>query len=132
MSPRCKILIIDDDQDDIGILSETLALCGADSIHYVFTAVAAFAYLESVDPANLPVLIISDHYLPGITGFEFMKDLKSMEKYKHILVIILSSHHTEDEIRQYCEMGALDYLEKPSTYDEYVRVAAEITRKARL
>jgi DNA-binding response OmpR family regulator len=61
-----------------------------------------------------------------------MKDVKEMEKYKHIPVVILSSDRSEKEIQKYREMGALDYLEKPSTYEEYVKVAADIKRKAGL
>jgi DNA-binding response OmpR family regulator len=41
-----------------------------------------------------------------------------MEKYKHIHVIVLSTIKSPREIKTYLEMGALDYIEKPSSYDE--------------
>ena len=127
---RCKILIIDDDQDDVAILSEAFSQAGVDGVHYVFTAMQAFMYLEEVEKDCLPKLIVTDHYLPGMTGAEFLKDLKGMEKYSHIHVIVLSTHKTAKEIERYKVMGAIDYIKKPVTYDEYFDVAAEIRRKA--
>ena len=128
----CRILIIDDDEDDVAILSEAFLQCGVDSVHYVFSGMQAFIYLEGVEHSCLPKLIVTDHFLPGMTGMEFVKDLKGMEKYKQIHVIVLSSDKTPKEIEGYKQMGADDYLLKPSSYDEYVKVAADMKRKAGL
>jgi response regulator of citrate/malate metabolism len=68
-------------------------------------------------------------YLPGITGMAFLADLKRMDKYKHIHVIVLPSVKSRDEIEKYKQLGAVDYLVKPSSYKEYVRVAKEITER---
>jgi CheY-like chemotaxis protein len=129
---KCKILIIDDDKDDVEILADAFSQCGVDSVHYVFTAMQAFIYLQEVGEDCLPRLIVTDHFLPGITGAEFLKDLKGMEKYKHIPLIVLASTKSDKEIELYREMGALDYMIKPITYDDYVKVAAEIKSKAQL
>ena len=56
-------------------------------------------------------------------------DLKKMDKYKHIHVIVISSGKSDKEIERFKEMGAYDYLQKPSTYDEYMKVAADIKKK---
>jgi CheY-like chemotaxis protein len=128
-----KILIIDDDTDDVEILVEAFTQSGVDGVHYVHSAMEAFIYLENIlDEKDLPKLIVTDLYLPGITGAEFLKDLKSMDKYKHIHVIVLSSLKSEDEIEKYRKMGASDYLVKPSTYNEYLEVAANINSKVSL
>lgn len=55
-----------------------------------------------------------------------------MEKYMHIPVVVLSTIKTDKEIERYRQMGAIDYLIKPATYDEYIKVAAEIKRKVDL
>ena len=91
----CKILIIDDDEDDVELLSEAFLQCGVDEVHYVFSAMQAFLYLQEMEHDCLPKLIITDHFLPGLTGAEFLKDLKGMEKYKHIHVIVLSTVKTD-------------------------------------
>ena len=79
----CKLLIIDDDKEDVEILTEAFSECGVNEIQYVFSAMQAFMYLQSIDnKEDLPKLIITDLYLPGISGKEFLTDLKRMEKYQ--------------------------------------------------
>jgi CheY-like chemotaxis protein len=126
----CKILIIDDDTDDVEILADAFTQSGVDGVHYVHTAMQAFVYLEGIkDPQNLPRLIVTDLYLPGISGPEFLKDLKDMERYKHIPVVVLSSIKTEAQIEKYRQMGAADYLVKPVTYEEYLKVANDLAQR---
>lgn len=126
----CKILIIDDDEDDIGLLSEAFSQCGVNGVHYVFSAIKAFMYLEEVEKDCLPKLLVTDLYLPGMSGAEFIADLKNMVKYQHIHVVILSTNKNANELEKCQQMGALDYLVKPSTFEEYVQVASEIRRRA--
>ena len=106
---HCKILIIDDDTDDVEILADAFTRSGVDSVHYVHTAMQAFMYLESVtEPELLP---------------------KGMDRYRHIPVVVLSTIKTESQIEQYRQMGAEDYLRKPVTYEEYLEVAKYIASK---
>ena len=128
----CKILIIDDDEDDVQVLADAFTQCGVDSVHYVFTAMQAFMYLQEKEHDFLPKLIITDHFLPGMTGAEFLKDLKAMDKYKHIPVIVLSTTKSEKELEKYRKMGAMDYLIKPVSYEDYVRVAADVKSKVQI
>lgn len=125
-----KVLIVDDDTDDVEILADAFTQSGVESVHYVNSAMQAFMYLQSVDEKdNLPKLIVTDLYLPGITGADFLKDLKGMDKYKHIHVIVLSGTKTQEQIEEMKQMGAEDYLIKPSSYKEYLKVAQEIKNK---
>lgn len=126
----CKILMIDDDEDDVEILANAFLQSGVNAVHHVKTAMQAFMYLETVAYECLPKLIITDNFLPGISGKEFLADLKRMEKYQHIPVVVLSTSKTDDEIEDYQKMGILDYVIKPSSYDEYVTVAKNIMAKA--
>lgn len=122
----CKILVIDDDDDDVEILTNAFLESGVESMHYVKTAMEAFMYLETLDAGSLPKLIITDNFLPGISGKEFLADLKGMNKYKHIPVVVFSTSKSEDEIEVYKKIGIMDYLVKPSSYDEYLQVAAKL------
>lgn len=128
----CKILMIDDDDDDVEILVDAFMRSGVDAVHHVKTAMQAFMYLETVEHECLPKLIITDNFLPGISGKEFLADLKGMEKYKQIPVVVLSTSKTDEEIEEYQKIGILDYVIKPSSYDEYVKVAETIQAKALL
>ncbi|OQP47829.1 response regulator [Niastella populi] len=128
----CKILMIDDDEDDIEILANAFLQAGLNGVHHVKTAMQAFMYLESVKHECLPKLIVTDNLLPGISGKEFLTGLKGMEKYKHTPVVVLSTSKIDDEIAEYRKIGILDYVVKPSSYDEYVQVAENIRTKVLL
>jgi CheY-like chemotaxis protein len=128
-----KVLIVDDDTDDVEILADAFTQSGVENVHYVHSAMQAFMYLQSVEnKESLPKLIVTDLYLPGISGAQLIADLKGMDKYKHIHVVVLSSFKTEEEIEKYKQMGADDYLAKPSSYDEYVQVAKMMSEKIAL
>ena len=132
MTP-CKILIIDDDRDDVEILADAFQQCGVDSVHYVYTAMEAFIYLETLlSRKDYPRLIITDMYIPGITAAEFLIDLKKMNPYKEIPVIVLSTSKAEREIEKARLLGAESYLVKPNTYDEYMKVAGDIKSRVGL
>jgi len=124
-----KILIIDDDTDDVEILSDAFSKSGVESVHYVHSAMEAFIYLEQLEAGEMPKLIVTDMYLPGITGAEFLVDLKKMKRYKDIHVVVLSTIKSAVEIERYKQMGALDYLQKPSSYEEYLQVAERIKKR---
>jgi len=67
---------------------------------YLFSAMQVFNYLQTVElKEQLPKLIVTDMFLPVISGEEFLKDLKGMDKYKHIHMITLSSVKTPKEIK---------------------------------
>ncbi|MDY6820519.1 MAG: winged helix-turn-helix domain-containing protein [Deferribacterota bacterium] len=60
-----------------------------------------------------PDLILLDLMLPGLKGEQFLNILKKNEKYKNILVIVISAKDKEDDIVKCLESGADDYLVKP-------------------
>ncbi|WP_018615805.1 response regulator [Segetibacter koreensis] len=123
---HCDILIIDDDIDDIEILTEALNESGVEKVHFVYSPKEAFQYLDEVHPAYMPKVIVTDFYLPATTGAEFLADIKKMDKHKNLKVLILSSEKSEKEIDKFREMGAVDYLVKPSSYHDYLGVAVGI------
>ncbi|HEX8331879.1 MAG TPA: response regulator [Segetibacter sp.] len=129
---HCEILIIDDDKDDVELLSEAFSKYGVQHIHHVTSVPEAYKYLEEVHPECIPKLIITDLYLPMITGDDFLKQIKSTEKYKDVHVVILSSVRVDSELVRLKEMGASDFLAKPMSYDEYLEMASEIKSKVGL
>ncbi|TDH28899.1 response regulator [Segetibacter sp. 3557_3] len=131
MTP-CKILIIDDDEDDVEILTKAFTDTGVIDICHVHSANQAFNYLADVAFEFLPKLIITDMHLAGVTGKEFLFNIKGLEKYKHIQVVIFSSAMSDQEFEKCRKLGALDYLIKPSTFGEYIRVATDIIGRIEL
>ena len=77
-----------------------------------------------------PHLILLDLILPGMDGFEVLRDIHSNENSKKIPVIILSNLGQKDDIEKGMRFGAVDYLVKAhNTPGEIVDKVKEVLAK---
>ncbi|MDD2433749.1 MAG: response regulator transcription factor [Bacilli bacterium] len=78
---------------------------------------------------TIPGLIILDIMLPGMDGVEFLKKLKSNNKYQDIPIIMASAKGSEFDKVKALDLGVDDYLVKPFGMLEMVsRVKAVLRR----
>ncbi|MBA3285054.1 MAG: response regulator [Nitrosopumilus sp.] len=122
----CDVLIIEDDIDDIEILMEELNKTGLEKVHYVYSAKDAFQYLEDIYPDCIPKVIVTDLFLPGLNGVEFIKQLKSQDKYKDVKVVVLSTAISEHHFEIIKELGQLDCFSKPADLAGFGKIADSI------
>jgi two-component system, chemotaxis family, chemotaxis protein CheY len=80
-------------------------------------------YGKSVD------LIIMDLTLKKENGFDLIRQLREMDKYKEIPVLILSEHANKDNVLLAKELGVLGYLRKPIQKDELIDRVKSIINK---
>ena len=73
-----------------------------------------------------PDLIILDIDLPGMTGFEALKNLQRMERTKDIPVIALSAYAMPGDIKKGISAGFREYLTKPTKVDEVAGAIKDI------
>lgn len=74
----------------------------------------------------LPDLILLDLKMPGIDGFEVLKQLKKTEKLKRIPVVVLTSSKEEGNRALSFNLGANSYLVKPVSFDGFLHIVKEI------
>ncbi|HEK86503.1 MAG TPA: response regulator [Candidatus Aminicenantes bacterium] len=106
--PVKKILLVEDDPLTARLITHYLKDLQVEIIAFT-EAEAALDYLGS-SPADL---ILLDLLLPGMDGFQFLKEVKKRESAREIPVIIMSSISGEKEILKALEMGVVDYITKP-------------------
>lgn len=63
-------------------------------------------------------IIILDLIMPKKSGFEVIKEVKSLEKYRDIPIIVNSAMDEIDTIQEALELGATDYFTKPLTMQQ--------------
>jgi DNA-binding response OmpR family regulator len=100
-----KILIVDDDQALLGLISFALRQAGFLPIEAADgqQALARFA-------AEQPDLVILDVNLPGLSGFEVCRRIRAESNTPIMLLTVRSTE--EDEVTG-LDLGADDYLTKP-------------------
>jgi CheY-like chemotaxis protein len=123
MSQNSSILVIDDDIDNKVILSDYFKDAGYDdSFMFVDAGDKAIQYLESTSD-QLPQLIVLDLNMPKINGTDTLRYLKQSPSLCNIPVIIFSTSNNEVERKRCLGFGATDYIVKPYSIAEGVRVA---------
>jgi DNA-binding response OmpR family regulator len=101
------ILIVEDDK----FLRELIVKKLKDEGYQTAEAVDGEEALEVVKKA-FPDLILLDLILPGIDGFEVLKQIKAESSLSSIPVIILSNLGQQEEVDRGMKLGAADYLVK--------------------
>lgn len=125
---REKILIIEDDEDILNLLSYQLQ-------SHQFVVKQAQTAQEGIEIAweERPDLIILDIMLPDMDGFEICKRLKRHDETGHIPIIMLTAKSEEIDRVLGFELGADDYVVKPFSPRELIlRIKAILRRKQSL
>ncbi|MBI5205821.1 MAG: PAS domain S-box protein [Nitrospirae bacterium] len=110
-----KILIVDDDPDTRHILKLIIEMQG----HEVIEASDGLQGLEKTK-ANMPDLIISDILMPGMDGFQFLREANSDKNLGAIPFVFYSSTYTgEEEIGLAFSSGADGFIVKPKSPEKF-------------
>ena len=117
-----SILVVEDDQFLRDLIVKKLEEEGLNIIQ----AVDGEEGLQFIKE-NKPALVLLDLILPGIDGFEVLKQVKSDPETKDIPIIILSNLGQKDDIERGLELGARDFMVKAHfTPEEIVKKTKEV------
>ena len=113
------ILLGEDDIDDQELLKEIFASVD-DSLRLLFanTGEQVLSELNKLSDEQLPCLIVLDYNMPVLNGADILKELNNESRYAGIPRIIWSTSGSETFKNTCLELGANDYLIKPSNLKE--------------
>jgi signal transduction histidine kinase/ActR/RegA family two-component response regulator len=109
-----RILVVEDQLLNQALISEVLEIEG-----YVTEVIddgqTMLETLQSplVTPQSLPHLILMDIQLPGVDGFELIRQLKAHPIWQRVPVIAVTAMAMQGDRDRCLEVGADDYLSKP-------------------
>ncbi|WP_301108568.1 diguanylate cyclase [Sporosarcina sp.] len=106
------ILIIDDDLEFVSYLKELLEKLGAQVI-ISLNGKRGIEQFYSMRPS----IVIIDHKLPDMTGFEVLDQIAETARQKNTTLAISSEHATKDLKIESFRRGAMDFIEKPFDMD---------------
>src|SRR5580692_12505307 len=112
MTPE-KILIIDDNPANIGILSEALERKG----HEILAASDGDSGVRIAGLAK-PALILLDVMMPLLDGMATCRKLKMADAIRDIPVIFITARQDTESVLSGFRSGAVDYIHKPFHLEE--------------
>ena len=120
------ILVVEDEPAIQELIAVNLSFAG----HKVLRADDAEQARILID-AELPDLILLDWMLPGLSGLQMARQLRSDERTKEVPIIMLTAKGEETDKVEGLESGADDYITKPFSPKELMaRIKAVLRRRA--
>ena len=120
-NPQTPVWIIDDDQSMRWVLDKTLSNNGYQVSAFESGSVA-LASFKRTPASERPALIITDVRMPGINGFELLKQIKNISPQTPI--IVMTAYTDLDTTVQAFHEGAFEYLPKPFDIDDALELVA--------
>jgi CheY-like chemotaxis protein len=133
MSAEQEVLYIEDDPDDAFLLRHAFEQAGVEHrLVVVKDGTTAMDYFAGRGPyANrtqhpLPCLVLLDLKMPGISGLDVLRWIRTAPDVWAVPVVVLTSSFQESDVHHAYLRGANGYLVKPSKVDELVTMAKAI------
>ena len=114
---KIRILVADDDQDTLNLVTYILNHFGYEVVG-VSDGSAAIAAIEA-DPPKLAIL---DVIMPGMSGIEVLKRVRSNEANRNLHVILFSVITNESTVAAGLAAGASEFIKKPVNLGELMQI----------
>src|SRR5262244_2388687 len=123
MTEQAKILIVDDSDDIVEILSDLLQAKG----YAICTAGSGPEALTQIE-GEQPDLVILDVMMPEMTGHEVCKKIRENPATMFLPVVLLTAADANVELIKGIEAGADDFLSKPPNAPELLARVRSLIR----
>ena len=111
------MLVVDDERDVELLFSQKFRKeirNGEVELNFAFNAKEALSFLKALNPFDL-VVVLSDINMPGMTGLELLKIIKT--EYKDLRVMMITAYGDEKNYQNAISTGADDFLSKPVDFN---------------
>jgi DNA-binding response OmpR family regulator len=127
------ILLVEDNRMDVELTLDAFREARLlNTVHVSPTGLDALDYLFGRGPYAdreahpMPTLVLLDLKLPGVDGFDVLREVKSTPILKRLPVIILTSSREEGDRALGYDIGANSYIVKPVSFAGFLDVIRQI------
>lgn len=113
---KYNVLVVEDSEINLYLLKRILE----EELLNVFLAPDANKALDILTDTRVD-LILMDVMMGEMNGFELTEKLKSMDEYRHIPILFLTSLDSPEDIVKGFDLGGVDYITKPFNKNELLR-----------
>ncbi|HZE96899.1 MAG TPA: response regulator [Planctomycetota bacterium] len=128
MARSARVLMVEDNMDDVFQVKRVLKACGLlEDLTVVRDGSEAIDLLANSlkdASADLPDLVILDLNLPKMSGLEVLQWIRADHRLREVPVVILTGTREDSSLIELHRLGVLGYLVKPLTSKDFVRTVA--------
>ena len=103
-----KILLVDDEANIRDLNAMYLEKEGF-TVEHAVNGTDAIARFEQ----SQPQLVVLDVMMPGMDGFEAMREIRQIAKFRSVPIIAVTAKAMKGDRQKCLEAGASDYINKP-------------------
>ena len=133
MKRRYTILYVDDDADDLALISEAFEKYTDDlRVLHAGNGIEGLKLLEKMhNEHRLPCLLIIDINMPIMDGKQMLRKLREQVSYRELPVILFSTSNSMRD-HQFAEKHDAEFISKPTKYGELKALVEQFVSKCRL
>jgi two-component system CheB/CheR fusion protein len=120
---KFAVLVVDDSEDTTEMLAQVLKMSGA----IVISATSGDEALRIMAEKEFDI-ILSDISMPGMDGFEFLRNLRQLPGGFHVPVLALTGFGRPEDIERAKREGFSSHVTKPFDIDALMQVLKSITQ----
>lgn len=123
---KSVILYVDDDLDDLQLLEDAFTNYSPNVEMVTFrNGLQALAYLRNLTlKEEAPCLVILDINMPGVSGKEVLKEIRSLERYRDLPVVLFSTSSSPTD-KEFALRYNAGFITKPINSRQMALVADE-------
>lgn len=111
--PKATLLVVDDEPQNVSLMVDVFA-------HSGYRALGARNGAEALELARAerPAAILLDLIMPGMDGFEVLRQLRADGELRHTPVMVITAMHVDEAQREFLVHNAQSVLQKGAFWIE--------------
>lgn len=105
---KTSVLIVDDIPINVTLIEKMLK-----PFHFVIEKANDGQTALDIVAENKPDLILLDLMMPGMNGYDVIKQLRAKEETQQLPIIVISALNSNEDVVKGYDLGANDFLTKP-------------------
>ncbi len=125
MNNEVVVLIAEDDEGHVGLITKNLARAGIANNMIIFRdgqEILDFLFEQGEGPHiehDIAYLLLLDIRMPRVSGIEVLRRMKVDPRIRRIPVIMVTTTDDPKEVEECHDLGCSNYVNKPVSYEDF-------------
>ena len=124
------ILLVEDDEVDVMKVRRAFKKIGIDNrLYHAGDGRHALEMLRATGEQALPVMpkiVLLDINMPRMNGIEFLREVRADEKFKQLIVFVLTTSSSHEDVTDAYALNVAGYIVKPVTFAKFLEAVQHL------